>query len=62
MEKITISTPDLVNFTEAAKILGISRATIYNLIKRQQLHPVEFGSNRYLLRKEVERLNEKVPD
>lgn len=56
MERITISTPDLVSFTEAARMLNVSRPTIYNLIKRYELHPIEIGHNRYLLRLEIERL------
>ena len=56
MEELTIRTPDLVTFSEAAKILGVSRPTIYNLIEKQKLHIVAFGRNRYLLRAEIERL------
>ena len=56
MEEITIRTPDLVTFTEAAKLLNVSRPTIYNLIEKQKLHVVAFGHNRYLLRAEIERL------
>lgn len=56
VEEITIRTPDLVNFTDAAEILGVSRPTIYNLIEKQKLHIVAFGRNRYLLRAEILRL------
>ena len=56
MEEITIRTPDVVNFCEAAKILGVSRPTIYNLIKKQKLHTIVFGRNRYLLRSELDRV------
>ncbi len=62
MEEITIRTPDVLTFTEAAKILGISRPTIYNLIKKHTLHTVTFGKNRYLLTNEVEKLREEVKD
>ena len=47
---------DLVTFTEAANLLNISRPTVYNLVKKQRLHPVVFGRNRYLLRAEIETL------
>ncbi len=56
MQEITIKTNDLVTFTEAAHILKISRPTLYNMVVKQQLHPVVIGRNRYLLRNEVERL------
>lgn len=53
---ITIKTDDLLTFSEAAKILNVSRPTIYNLVLREKLHPVLIGKNRYLLRTEIERL------
>ena len=56
VDSITIRTPDLVNFTEASEMLGVSRPTIYNLIEKKKLHIVAFGRNRYLLRAEIERL------
>lgn len=56
MEELTIKTNDLVTFTEAAKILSISRPTLYNLVLKAQLHPILIGRNRYLLRSEVEGL------
>lgn len=59
MERITISTPDLVSFTEAARQLKVSRPTIYNMIARNELHPITIGANRYLLRNEVERLKDE---
>jgi excisionase family DNA binding protein len=56
MSDLTIKTNDLVTFTEAARILDVSRPTIYNLVLKQQLHPVLIGRNRYLLRTEIEAL------
>ena len=56
MEELTITTNDLITFTEAAKILKVSRPTLYNLVSKAQLHPVVIGRNRYLLRSEVERV------
>jgi excisionase family DNA binding protein len=56
MDELTIKTRDLVTFTEAATILGVSRPTLYNLVKQESLHPVLIGNNRYLLRAEVEKL------
>ncbi len=56
MTELTIQTNDLVTFTEAAKLLGVSRPTVYNLVSKEQLHPVIIGRNRYLLRTEIEGL------
>ncbi len=57
MARLSLNTNDLVTCNEAAKIIGVSRPTIYNMIERFQLHPVMIGRNRYLLRTEVEALN-----
>ena len=54
MEEPTIHTQDLITFTEAARILKVSRPTLYNTVKRVPFHPVVFGNNRYLLKTEVE--------
>lgn len=60
MNKIlSIETNSLITFAEAAKILGVSRPTIYNKVRRDHLHPVKVGSNQYLLRAEVETLKAK---
>ena len=62
MQEITIKTQDLVSFTEAARILGISRPSVYVWLKQQKLRVVvELGSNRYLLRVEVEELAKRKP-
>jgi excisionase family DNA binding protein len=56
MTDLTISTNDLVTLSDAAKLLGVSRPTIYNYIEKNHLHPVIIGNNRYLLKAEVEGL------
>ena len=55
-EDSTNQMDDLVNFTEAATILGVSRPTIYNLVAREKLTPIDIAHNRYLNREEVEQL------
>ncbi len=52
-----MQTTDLLTFSEAARILGVSRPTVYNLIRTKDLHPVAIGRNRYILRTEVEALS-----
>jgi len=56
MERLSIRTNDLVTCNGAAKILGVSRPTIYHMIERHQLHSIMIGRNRYLLRAELESL------
>ena len=59
MDELTIKTTDLLTFSEAAQLLGVSRPTLYNLVTRENLHPVLIGKNRYLLRTEIEGLKGK---
>lgn len=56
MEEITLAVENLVTFTEAASMLAVTRATVYNLVRRNKLHPVVIGRNRYLLRNELDSL------
>jgi len=50
---------DLINITQAAEMLGVSRPTIYELIRRGELTPVEIAGLSYLDRGEVESLKQK---
>lgn len=59
MDKLTLNTNDLLTFSDAAKILNVSRPTIYNMVMREKLHPILIGRNRYLFRTEVERFRER---
>jgi len=59
MERIALEVSNLLTLTDAAKMLGVSRPTVYNLIQRHELHPVVIGNNRYLLRNEVKRLRDE---
>jgi len=60
MPEIKLQTEDLINYSEGARILGVTRVTIYAMIERGELHPIAIADRRYLLREEVERLvNEK---
>ena len=56
MSKIELEIENLLTFTNAASILGISRQTLYQYIKREKLHPIAIGGRRFLLRSEVESL------
>lgn len=60
MSEIRLQVSNLLNYPEGARILGVTRATIYAMIERGELHPIVIADRRYLLREEVERLaNEK---
>jgi len=45
---------EVVNLSEAARILGVSRPTVYRAIKDGILGPVRLLGKRYLFREEVE--------
>jgi excisionase family DNA binding protein len=48
MAKITLETKDLMDFSDAAKYLKVSRPTIYALVEQGRLHPISLGKVRYL--------------
>ena len=53
-------TNNLINFSEAAKMLSCSRPTIYRMIERGLLHPKQVSDRQYLDRDEIEELNKKT--
>lgn len=57
--KIVLEVENLVSPSEAAKMLKVSRQTIYNMIERGELHPIAIGNNRYFLKSELEIRREK---
>jgi len=56
MSEIRLQVSNLLNYSESARTLGVTRVTIYAMIKRGELHPVVIADRRYLLREDVERL------
>lgn len=56
MEQIVLEVKNLLNFSKAAQILGVSRPTLYKFIKQGKLHPVSIGRNRFLALGEVQSL------
>ncbi len=54
MERLTLEVKNLLSFSAAATLLGVSRPTIYSMVSRNELHPITIGSNRYLLLSEVQ--------
>lgn len=53
MVKITLEATELLSYTEATQILGISRPTIYNMVADGRLHIVSISRSKFLLRSEV---------
>ncbi len=56
MPEIKMETSDLISFSDAARILKVSRVTIYAWIEKSLLHPISIADRRYLLKDEVENL------
>lgn len=59
MTKIILETQDLLDFTDAAKYLEVSRPTIYSLIEAERLHPITLGKVRYLYVAELEQIKKE---
>jgi predicted DNA-binding protein (UPF0251 family) len=57
--KRLIDLDDLISQTEAARLRGISRAAISDLIKRERLQKVEIGGHVFLFRSEVEAFEDR---
>jgi len=66
MPEIKLQTDDLMSFSEAARVLDVTRVTVYAMIERGELHPFAIADRRYLLREEVEKVerlkNEKAAE
>lgn len=58
MSEIRLQVNNLLNYSDAARILGVTRVTIYAMIARGELHPLAVADRRYLLREEIERSKE----
>jgi len=56
MPEIRLQTNDLINYSEAARTLNITRATLYAWIQKGMLTPLAIADRRYLLRSEVDGL------
>jgi len=59
MPEIRIQTDDILSYSEAARLLKVTRMTVYAMIRRNELHPFAIADRRYLLREEVERLRDE---
>jgi excisionase family DNA binding protein len=55
---ITNDVSELINFTEAADFLGISRVWLYVLIEKGRLHPVQVADRQFLRKSEVQSYKE----
>ena len=59
---IMIQTDDLVSVQEAARILGLSRPTVYHWINRKKILSCRLGGTLYVLRSEIERILQQRGD
>jgi len=59
MSEIRLQVNNILTYKDAARLLGVTRVTIYAMITRGELHPLIIADRRYLLREEVETLKEK---
>lgn len=50
---------DLITLSEAARLLSVTRMTVYAMINRGELHRCEVLNNPYVLRSEVEAVKVK---
>ena len=56
---IQVALPEFISLSRAAKLLGISRPSLYALIKQGHLTPTRIGNSPFLLRATVEGLKGK---
>lgn len=56
MSEIRLVVSNLMSYSDAARLLHVSRQTIYAMIDRGELRPIAIAERRYLLKEEVERL------
>ena len=55
--------PEFLSITATAQLLGVSRPTIYKMIKNQQLHPIRISERVIRIKKsEIEQLNIVQPN
>ena len=56
MAKVVFEVSNMVNFSEAARLLEVSRQAIYDIIARGGLRPITIGRYRFLFREDVLKL------
>jgi len=60
MSNLTAYKPDeLVNLSQAAKILCVSYPTVFALMYRGELEPVKIADRQYLVKRDVEELRQR---
>jgi len=60
MSNLTAYKPeDLINLTQAARILCVSYPTVFALIERGELESVRIADRQYLVKGEIEQLKRK---
>lgn len=57
--EVLVNPKELLNISQAAGLLGVAGKTVYEIIERGELHPIQIADRQYLDRSEVLRLKEK---
>lgn len=52
--EIRLRADALMDYLAAAKLLNVSRMTLYTMIQRGELRPVDIAARRFLIRDDVE--------
>lgn len=56
INKFTVTTDDVLSISQAAKALNITRMTIYRWLHAGKIIAIKLGSERYILKTEIERI------
>lgn len=59
MTEIRLRVENLMDYSDAAKFLGVTRQTVHTWIKQGKFTPIEIGDRRYLLRLQVEKIKKE---
>jgi len=56
MAEVKLQIENILTYQQAAKLLQVSRPTVYLLIRRGDLHSLQIAGRHFLMKEEVERL------
>ena len=56
MGTLKVEIENVLNYSEAARQLGITRSTLYTWIEQGRFHPMQIGRGKYLGLVEVEKV------
>ena len=56
MAEVKLQIENILTYQQAAALLGVSRPTIYLLIRKGELHSLQIAGRHFLMKEEVQRL------